>query len=187
MGNEEEPKPSAFRVTDRRRFDREGNLRDEAQEPGPEPRPQPPPPEASAGSASRSAPEASVGSASRSAPEASAGSASRSAPQTESPGPSPRQEAESDAASDAPGGRIGFPELIMSLATTALAYLGHQPGDSQRVPGPVNLPMAAQNIDIIAMLKEKTQGNLTAQEAELIDSVLYDLRTLFVQTAQQQR
>jgi len=75
----------------------------------------------------------------------------------------------------------------MSLATTALAYLGHQPGDSQRVPGPVNLPMAAQNIDIIAMLKEKTQGNLTAQEAELIDSVLYDLRTLFVQTAQQQR
>lgn len=154
MGDERED-GGPFRVTDRRRFDSEGNLKDEgaaSQRPAP-------------------APTGAEPSASASAP---AGEPVR--PRTPDPEP---MSAEAD--------RIDFSALVMSVATTALAYMGHQPGDPNRVPGQVNLRMAAQNIDILGMLKEKTTGNLSASEAELIDSVLYDLRTLYVQTAQQQR
>jgi hypothetical protein len=43
-----------------------------------------------------------------------------------------------------------------------------------------DLPMAKHTIDILAMLQEKTRGNVTPDEAKLLESLLYDLRLRFV-------
>jgi len=40
--------------------------------------------------------------------------------------------------------------------------------------------MAKQTIDIIAMLKEKTKGNLDEEEKNLIENILHDLRLMYV-------
>jgi len=41
--------------------------------------------------------------------------------------------------------------------------------------------MAKQSIDVLAMLEEKTRGNLTDAEQKLLSTVLYDLRMRFIQ------
>jgi len=43
-----------------------------------------------------------------------------------------------------------------------------------------NLPLAKQTVDILGMLREKTRGNLTQEEAQLLDNLLYDLRMKYV-------
>ena len=50
-----------------------------------------------------------------------------------------------------------------------------------------NLVAAAQMIDLIALLQDKTRGNLDPAEAKLVDDLLYDLRLRFVQAQQQPR
>ncbi len=47
--------------------------------------------------------------------------------------------------------------------------------------GPVDLQAAGQMIDILALLEEKTRGNLTAEERQLLEMVLYELRLRFVE------
>jgi hypothetical protein len=46
-----------------------------------------------------------------------------------------------------------------------------------------DLIMAKQTIDLIAMLEEKTRGNLTSDEENLVKHILYDLRLRYVQKA----
>jgi len=48
------------------------------------------------------------------------------------------------------------------------------------------LTMAQQSIDLLAMLQEKTRGNLTAEEARFLENMLFDLRMLFVQVSRRQ-
>lgn len=74
---------------------------------------------------------------------------------------------------------IDFATFILSLGSSALLHLGEmtEPGGA---PPEVNLPLAKQTIDIIAMLEEKTRGNLTDAEKKLLSSLLYDLRVKFV-------
>ena len=67
-----------------------------------------------------------------------------------------------------------FNTFIMSLATGAMINLG-QPGPDGSV-SPVNLPMAQHSIDILALLEEKTSGNLSGSEERLLSQLLYDLR-----------
>jgi hypothetical protein len=75
---------------------------------------------------------------------------------------------------------INFPSFILSLSSSALLHFGE-------IPDPVsgakerNLPMAKQTIDILGVLKEKTQGNLTNDEEQLIDNLLHDLRIKYVE------
>ena len=78
--------------------------------------------------------------------------------------------------------RITFTAFVMSLATTAAVHFGDvaDPASGQKQ---ANLPAASQMIDILAMLKEKTQGNLDAEETELVDTLLYELRMRFVEAA----
>ena len=57
-------------------------------------------------------------------------------------------------------------------------HLGLVPGNDDK--GEVNLPMARQTIDCLAMLEEKTKGNLTGEEERLLSEILYDLRMRFV-------
>ena len=48
-------------------------------------------------------------------------------------------------------------------------------------PSEVNLPLAKHTIDTLAMLQEKTRGNLTAAETELLDGLIFDLRLKFIE------
>ena len=76
----------------------------------------------------------------------------------------------------------GLPELdfstfILSLATEAMVHLGeaqHPDGTTRR-----DLGLAKQTIDLLSLLRDKTQGNLTSDESRLIDEMLYDLRLRF--------
>jgi hypothetical protein len=80
---------------------------------------------------------------------------------------------------EAPLPEINFSNFIFSLSTSALIQLGE-------IPDPVNnqksknLAMAKQTIDMLGMLQEKTKGNLTDDEENLIKNILYDLRMRFV-------
>ncbi len=47
-----------------------------------------------------------------------------------------------------------------------------------------NLEGAAQMIEILTLLEEKTRGNLTAEERQLLEQVLYELRMRFVEAKQ---
>jgi len=44
-----------------------------------------------------------------------------------------------------------------------------------------DLAVAKQNIDIIALIRDKTKGNLTGEEDSLVEGILYELRMVFVQ------
>ena len=46
-----------------------------------------------------------------------------------------------------------------------------------------NLTAAKQTIDILGMLEEKTRGNLTDQERDMLRHILYDLRMIYVREA----
>jgi hypothetical protein len=113
--NEDEEK--GFTVTDKRRFDTEGNPRDERSEP-------------QQGGEERGLPE------------------------------------------------IDFSTFILSLSTSAMVHLGEAPhpdGAKHK-----DLMLAKQTIDIIGLLKQKTEGNLTDEEAKLLSDLLYDLRLRYV-------
>ncbi|MDY0133088.1 MAG: DUF1844 domain-containing protein [Desulforegulaceae bacterium] len=74
---------------------------------------------------------------------------------------------------------IDFNTFIMSLNASALYNLGMipDPGTGQKNK---NISLAKQTIDIIAMLKEKTKGNLNEEEIKLIENILHDLRLMYV-------
>ncbi len=78
---------------------------------------------------------------------------------------------------------ISFNLFVLSLAASAEIHLGTLPPPGSDKPAPPNLTEAAHLIEVVAMLKEKTQGNLDEQEERLIDSVLYDLRMRYVEAA----
>jgi hypothetical protein len=79
---------------------------------------------------------------------------------------------------------IDFAGFILSLATTAAVHFGDIPDPASGEPVEPNIPAAAQMIEIIAMLQEKTAGNLSQQEAKLVDDLLYELRMRYVQVQQ---
>jgi hypothetical protein len=47
-----------------------------------------------------------------------------------------------------------------------------------------NLPLAKQTIDILGMLEEKTKGNLTKDEEQMLKNMLYDLRMIYIKEKQ---
>ena len=75
---------------------------------------------------------------------------------------------------------VDFSTFVLSLGTQTLCFLGltEHPESGQK---DVNLDMARHFIDIVAMLGDKTRGNLTADETRLIDTLLFDLRLKFVE------
>jgi hypothetical protein len=85
-----------------------------------------------------------------------------------------------------PDPNVNFASFVLSLAATAAVHFGDrlEPGESE--PGPVDLQAASQMIDILALLEEKTRGNLTAEERQLLDQILYELRMRFVEASKPQ-
>jgi hypothetical protein len=83
--------------------------------------------------------------------------------------------------SDTP--QITFSLFVLSLSASAEIHLGQLPPPGSSTPVPPNLKEAAHLIEVIAMLKEKTVGNLDESEEQLVDAVLYDLRMRYVEAA----
>ncbi|MGB2715982.1 MAG: DUF1844 domain-containing protein [Vicinamibacterales bacterium] len=82
---------------------------------------------------------------------------------------------------------VTFTGFILSLATTAAVHFGDiaDPATGERVEP--NLEAASQMIELIALMQEKTKGNLSDNEARLVDDLLYELRMRFVQAQQGER
>jgi hypothetical protein len=74
---------------------------------------------------------------------------------------------------------VNFATFIFSLSSSALLHFGEiaDPASGEKTK---NLPMAKHTIDILAMLEEKTQGNLTSDEEQLFKNILYDLRMRYI-------
>jgi hypothetical protein len=79
----------------------------------------------------------------------------------------------------APQGGPGFLDLAAMLAEPAAIYLGDAPlPDGQWAE---NLEMARLHIDLLDVLRQKTAGNLTAQESAILEDLIYRLRVRYVQ------
>jgi hypothetical protein len=82
---------------------------------------------------------------------------------------------------------LDFNALVLSLGSSAIVHLGEAPdpttGQKREAP---EFALAQQSIDLLAMLQEKTRGNLTPEEARFLDNILYDLRMLYVQASRRQ-
>lgn len=75
--------------------------------------------------------------------------------------------------------KIDFSTFVLSLNSSALVQLGllEDPATGQTSK---NIVVAKQTIDLLAMLEEKTQGNLTSDEANVLKNILYELRILYI-------
>lgn len=98
------------------------------------------------------------------------------------------EKAKQPAHSAGPGGAVdpdappqpSMEELIKSLAMQALMYLGAfpDPESGRRIVG---LEPAKFNIDLLTILEEKTKGNLTPEESQLLTQMLHELRMQYVE------
>ena len=81
---------------------------------------------------------------------------------------------------------IPFTGFVLSLASSAAIHLGDMADPISGQTSEVNLEGATQMISILGLLEEKTRGNLTAEERQVLEQVLYELRVRFVEVSQGQ-
>jgi len=116
----------------------------------------------------------------------SRGEAPPKPPQEEPPGPQTKEGSSPSGTSvEGEKGRAGgrpsalgvprFLDLVQSLQMGAMAGLGMLQGPDGKRP-PVDLPAAKDAIDLLGILQEKTKGNLTKEEEEVLREGLYHLR-----------
>lgn len=79
---------------------------------------------------------------------------------------------------------LNFTSFVFSLMHTAAVHLGDAIDPSSGQPAEPNLEAAQQMIDILGILEEKTRGNLSAEERQLLEQGLYELRMRFVEVRQ---
>lgn len=148
---EQKNEPETFNVVDRRRFTSEGERRaDVASPPASEPSP----------AAGPQAPASAV----RQAESEPARTARQAYERQTSPASGPKGDLET---------------LVLTLSTSAMYQLGlvEDPAGGQLPP---DLEAARHTIDMLGILQEKTRGNLSPQEAQLLEQVLYELRIAYV-------
>ncbi len=75
---------------------------------------------------------------------------------------------------------IDFSTFVLSLASSVMLHLGKVPDPSGGNAKP-NLALARQSIDMLAMLQEKTRGNLNDEEEQLMIRLLHDVRMAWVE------
>ena len=78
---------------------------------------------------------------------------------------------------------VTFNTFVLSLVTTAAVHFGDiaPPGSDTRLEP--NLPGAAQMIEILGMLQQKTKGNLAPEEQQFLEQALFELRMRFVEAS----
>jgi hypothetical protein len=170
MGTEGEEKKS-FKVVDRRRFHEDGTAREGPDVQPDRPRvdpPTPPPAAAPPSAAQKPAPQAAQ------APAGAPAGGPPAADAAGAPGAKPPPE-------ESPNG-LTFSIFLQSLAQQALMQLGLIPWPhGQRE---LHLDQARDTIDILQLLKVKTKGNLSPEENQLMDTVVYELKMSWVEVQQ---
>ena len=78
---------------------------------------------------------------------------------------------------------LSFTAFVLSLASTAAIHFGDLPDPMTGESMPQNLEGAAQMIEILGLLDLKTRGNLSAEERQVLEQVLYELRLRFVEAS----
>lgn len=173
-------KQPTFTVTDRRKFTLDGELREEAEQAEEKP--------------AATATEKVV---TMPAPAAQEARAKEEPPEeAEMPQFSAQESAEQDAAYQkssrqiddmlrqanpdmGAAGAISFEHIIQSFYVSAMMAMGAgtEPGQKARV----DILSARQSIDMLALLQEKTKGNLTQKEEAMLQNVLFELRMMFLE------
>ena len=192
-----------FVVNDRRKFTAEGDLRPDAPPSEPKParpetlEPKQPPPDAYESSARLTGPQA--------VPDKPAASANAAADQNDAlsdelpPGPTAEQSEQAARAYDATVERLdtairatnpgmdrlpemSFDRLVQSIYMQAIIQLG---GTAEAGQTPqVDLLGARQSIDMLAVIAEKTNGNLSEAEDKLVQSAIFEMRMGFLEITQ---
>lgn len=103
--------------------------------------------------------------------------------QEPSPGSEEKTASQERSTEESPGAfpEVTFSSFILGLSTQALMCLGEIPNPQDGRPHQ-DLPAARQLIDILGLLKQKTEGNLEKNEVQLLDQILFDLRMKFVES-----
>ena len=81
-----------------------------------------------------------------------------------------------------------FDYFVIALASQAMMAMAMRPDPSGQVfidLNAVDLKMAEHHIDLLAVLEEKSKGNLTEEESSMLSETLHGLRTQFVQVKTQ--
>lgn len=89
-----------------------------------------------------------------------------------------KAEAEEAGEGDLP--KASITELVRLLASQAFMSMGSQDPRTGRVY--VDLDLAQFNVDLLGVIEEKTKGNLSAEESQMLTQVLSELRMIFVET-----
>ena len=150
---EQKKEPEPLTVVDRRRFTTEGERRPGV-EPSPAPAPEPP-------------------------PKPAAQAPMRPEPQHESKPARQARQAYEQQSGRAGERKSDLETLILSLSTSAMIQLGlvDDPAGG-RIPA--DFEAARHTIDMLEVVQEKTRGNLSPQEEQLLEQVLYELRLAYV-------
>jgi hypothetical protein len=77
---------------------------------------------------------------------------------------------------------MSFDQLVQSVYLTAIMQMGGTTQEGQQPQ--VDILGARQSVDMLAVLEEKTKGNLSADEARLLESALFELRMAFLEITQ---
>lgn len=152
--NDGSEKPSSFKVVDRRAFTSDGEMRPDASPVAPH----------TAAATQPTSPAATHATTEPSTPL-----------HTDTAGKSTQ-----DAAPKAPPPQLQFAHFLLSLGGSAQMAMGLVPHPHTGLVTK-DLPGARGTIDLLAMLEQKTQGNLTPDEAQLLQELLYALRLQFVE------
>ena len=72
--------------------------------------------------------------------------------------------------------KVDFSTFVLSLSTSALYHLGEIPDPVTGKTSEKNIAIARQTVDTLELLQEKTVGNLESEEANLLNSLIYELR-----------
>ncbi|HYK37623.1 DUF1844 domain-containing protein [Alloacidobacterium sp.] len=180
-----EEKPPAFTVTDRRKFTEEGDRRDETADAAEQ-----------ESTAERSDSSARVINFPKPETVKPAEPAQPAQPAEEPAGPSAKESADQHAAYQQSSSEIDnmlrqadpgttatqevtFEHVIQSIYLSAIMAMGA--GTEQGQQPRIDIVGARQSIDMLAVLQEKTKGNLTDKEQQLLQNALFDLRMMFVE------
>src|SRR6266516_3227921 len=77
-----------------------------------------------------------------------------------------------------------FIEFVVMHAQNAALFLGQIP-NPKTGEGEVNLDLARMFIDQLAMIQEKTRGNLTSEETKVLSNALSNLQMVYVEVSRE--
>lgn len=167
--SEEQPQ---FKVTDRRLFNADGSPRDLPEEEAADRKEN-----AASAAEEKSAASSTAAAQAISSETVDTASATRSEQGREARSEAPSQELDEEVVgADDPASFVNF---LMSIASNAAAALGmmQHPVTGERG---VDLQLGKHWIDVLGMLQQKTSGNLSPQEEQILEGLLSDLRMQFV-------